>query len=111
MQRPPSQLVYTIAKIAKSVSWRKIWDGALDYGYRGTICVQAILRELSRPIFGERLCHLCNNLVEDYLLLHLCNAHPSLVRHESLTTIIDKISAVDMPFIITLGSNLCRSIA
>ena len=98
------------AKIAKFVSWRKIWDGALDYAYRGTICVQAILREFSRPTFGDRICHLRNNRVEDYFLLHLCNAHPSLVRQESLTTIIDKLSAVDMPFIITLGSNLCHSI-
>ena len=99
-----SPSVGTIAKIAKSDSWRKIWHGALDSGYRGIICVQAILREFTRPTFDDRLCHLC---VEDYFLLHLCNPHPSLVRHESLTTIIDKISAVDMPFIITLGSNLC----
>ena len=81
------------------------------YDYRGTICVQAILREFSRPTFGDRLCHLCTNHVEDYLLFHLCNAYPSLVRHESLSTIIDMISAVDMPFIITLASNLCHSIA
>ena len=40
--------------------------------------------------------------------IHLCTDHPSLVCHHSLYTIIDKISNVDMPFIITLGSSLCH---
>ena len=39
--------VEPIAKIASVVSWRKIWDGALDYRVKGTNCSQAILRELS----------------------------------------------------------------
>ena len=63
-----SPSVGTIVKIAKSVSWRKIWDGALEYGYGGTICVQAILREFSGPTFRDRSCHPCNNHVEDYFL-------------------------------------------
>ena len=49
-----------------------------------------------------------NNHVEDYLFITF--VHPSFVCHESPTIIIDKIYAMDMPFIITLGSNLCRSI-
>ena len=39
----------SVEPIASVVSWRRIWDGALDYGVKGTMCVQAILRELSRP--------------------------------------------------------------
>ena len=37
----------------------------------------------------------------------LCTDHPSLVCHHSLSTIIDEISNVDMPFNIALGSTLC----
>ena len=34
--------------------------------------------------------------------------HHWYICHHSLSTIIDKISNVDMPFIITLGSSLCH---
>ena len=44
-----------VAKLATQVSWSKLWDHALDLGEKGTRCVQSILRELSRPCFGERL--------------------------------------------------------
>ena len=50
--------VHSAAHIAHSVSWRKIWDNALEYGVRGTRCAQSVLRVLCRPTFGERLCHL-----------------------------------------------------
>ena len=41
--------VEPIAKIASVVSWKKIWDGVLDYGVKGTNCSQAILRKICRP--------------------------------------------------------------
>ena len=63
------------------------WDGALDFGYKGTRCVQSILRELSRPSFGDKLCCICGNGVESFLV-HLCVGHPLLVCNESPTTII-----------------------
>ena len=37
-----------VANFAELVSWKKIWDGALDYGFKGTTRVQVIL---SRPSF------------------------------------------------------------
>ena len=100
--------VQPIANIAQKVSWKKLWDNALNYGYKGIKCVQAILCELCRPTLGDRLCHLCSGHVECFSI-HLCTDHPSLVCHHSLSTIIDNIiSNVDMPFIITLGSSLCH---
>ena len=72
--------VQPIANIAQKVSWKKLWDNALDYGYKGTKCVQAILCELCRPTFGDRLCHLCSGHVECFSI-HLCTDHPSLVCH------------------------------
>ena len=44
------------ALIAKNISWKKIWDNALDYGIKGMKCTQTVLRELCRPCFGECLC-------------------------------------------------------
>ena len=31
------------ALIAKNISWKKIWDNALDYGIKGTKCTQTVL--------------------------------------------------------------------
>ena len=100
--------VEPIAKIASIVSWRKIWDGALDYGVKGTYCGQAILRELGRPVFGDKLCHLCKEPITCFSS-HLCNSHPTLVCHESLSSIVNKIAAADISFVVTLGSKLRSS--
>ena len=100
--------VEPIAKIASIVSWRKIWDDALDYGVKGTYCGQAILRELGRPVFGDKLCHLCKEPITCFSS-HLCNSHPTLVCHESLLSIVNKIAAADISFVVTLGSKLRSS--
>ena len=101
--------VEPIAKIASVVSWRKIWDGVLDYGVKGTNCGQATLRELCRPVFGDKLCHICKEPITCFSS-HLCDSHPSFVCNESLTTIISKISSADIMFVITLGAKLRSSI-
>ena len=97
-----------VAKLATQVSWSKLWDHALDLGEKGTRCVQSILRELSRPCFGERLCHLCNGHIDsnECFFDHLCKNHQSLVCNELPTVILLNISSVNMPFILKLGSNL-----
>ena len=97
--------VEPVAQIATTVSWRKIWDSALDHGIKGTRCAQAILREFSRPTFGDKLCHLCKEEIACFSV-HLCDKHPSLVCNKSLTNIIANVSSVDMSFIITLGLKL-----
>ena len=43
--------VYPAAQIAQTVSWGRVWDNALDYGVKGTKCVQYVLRELCRITF------------------------------------------------------------
>ena len=37
------------ARIATSVSWLKLWDMAMDHGPHGTVCLQALYRELTIP--------------------------------------------------------------
>ena len=85
-------VVEPIARITSVVSWRRIWDGALDYGAKGTTYVQAILRELSRPTFGDHLCHICSEQITGFST-HLCTCHPSLACIESLCDIISKSSS------------------
>ena len=101
-----------IAEIALGTSWWKIWDNVLDYGIKGTICGQAILRELSRPTFGNKACHICNDTILNHSFpSHLCSRHPSLMCNESLTTIIAKVSSLDSHFILLLGSRLNSSVS
>ena len=94
-----------VAKLATQVSWSKLWDHALDLGEKGS---RSILRELSRPCFGERLCHPCNGHFDsnECFFDHLCKNHQSLVCNELPTVILLNISSVNMPFILKLGSKL-----
>ena len=47
-----------------------------------------------------------NGYTIESFLVHLCINHPQLVCNESPTSHIEKLSSVDMPFIITLRLNL-----
>ena len=101
--------VYPVAQIAQTVSWRRVWDNALDYGVKGTKCVQYVLRELCRPTFGENLCYLCKNKISCFST-HLFDCHRSLVCNKSFKEAITLISSLDMQFIISFGSKLgCSS--
>ena len=91
--------VNSAAQITQSVSWRKIWDNALDYGVKSTRCVQSVLRELCRPTFGDKLCHLCNcQISERCFSTHLSECHPSLLCHKSVAEVI---TTLDMKFIMS----------
>ena len=48
------------AEIATFTSWLKLWDTALDYGPLGTASLQGLYRELIRPSFSSKHCHLCD---------------------------------------------------
>ena len=103
--------VNSAAQIAQSVSWRKIWDNALDYGVKGTRCVQSVLRELCRPTFGEKLCHQCNCQISEHCFsTHLFECHPSLLCHKSVAEVITLVSTLDMKFIMSIGSKLSRDV-
>ena len=56
------------AEIAPFTSWLKLWDMALDYGPLGTASLQGLYRELTRPSFGSKPCHLCD-------IDHLCGSY------------------------------------
>ena len=97
--------VHSTAVIAQTTSWRKLWD--LEYGVKGTRCVQSVFRSLSWPTFGEKLCPICNcQITEPSFSTHLFQHHPSQVCHKSLSDAIILISSLDMKFILSLGSKL-----
>ena len=50
----------TAAWIATETSWMKLWDMALNYGPYGTDSLQALYRELTRPLFQPGICHICD---------------------------------------------------
>ena len=62
------QSTHIVAKIASSTSRLKLWDMALDHGQQGTVSLQTLFREISRPCYGSTPCHRCNikSLEEDY---------------------------------------------
>ena len=71
----------------------------------------SVLRSLSQPTFGEKLCPICNcQITEPSFSTHLFEHHPSQVCHKSLTDAIILISSLDIKFILSLGSKLNYSL-
>ena len=66
------------AQIAVNVSWVRLWDMALDYGPRGTECLQAFYRELTRPQFQKGICHLCDTPFNGPYFHHFTLTHTRL---------------------------------
>ena len=67
------QSTVVAAEIASSISWLKL------YSPRGTASLQALFRELTRPSFGSKPCHLCDI---DHLCVpyfdHFISSHSSI---------------------------------
>ena len=68
---------HLVASVAQSVSWCHLWDLALDRGVRGTNQLQRIVYHLSRPIFSDFSCPLCDITLTPTTtwLSHLSNSH------------------------------------
>ena len=83
-----------VAEVAQTTSWCRLWDIALDRGVKGTRGLQTLLRELSRPIFSNSVCNLCNVDLNQkslwfeqslqLLTLILINVHPHIQLLHSL---------------------------
>ena len=77
------------AQIAVNV---RLWDMALDYGPRGTECLQALYRELTGPQFWKGICHLCDTPFNGPYLHHFTLTHTRLSDPER---IISSLSCSD----------------
>ena len=76
----------TAAQIAVNVSWMKLWDITLDHGPRGTECLQAHYRELTRPQFRKGICHLCDTQFQGPYFHHFTLTHTHLSDPEQIIT-------------------------
>ena len=63
------------SKVATSTSWLKLWDAALDLGPSGTLAIQSLYREMTRPAFGPSPCPRCPISDIDVLLDHFVIHH------------------------------------
>ena len=88
------------AHISTCASWPKLWDMALDHGVHGTDALQALFRTLTRPMFGQRICPVCETQqVEPSHFEHYITHHTpitnsefiiDLLANESVDVFIDK---------------------
>ena len=70
------------ASIASKVSWRRLWDIALEKGVKGTKIVQSLFREVCRPASCFK-CSVCDSHVPSTTTCfeHACDEHPEQVQN------------------------------
>ena len=66
---------------------------ALDHGPHGTVCLQALYRELKRPQFQKGICHLCGTVFNSPYFHHYILSHTHLSNLEQL---ISSLSSADL---------------
>ena len=90
---------HLVAAVAQQISWRKLWDMALDKGTHGTSQLQRIVCHLSHRIYEGYICPLCGSQLDPCItwLSHLCSSHTVMLgsMHLSLNTIVDLLSKGD----------------
>ena len=88
------------AHISTCASWPKLWDMALDHGVHSTDALQPLFCTLTRPMFGQRICPVCETQqVEPSHFEHYITHHTpitnsefiiDLLANESVDVFIDK---------------------
>ena len=67
-----------IAKMAVCPGWAKLWDHALDLGWKAVLGLQMVSRAMSHHGRGDHPCHMCEDktpLKEDSVLDHILSVH------------------------------------
>ena len=102
-----------VASITSKVSWRRLWDIALEKGVKGTKIVQSLFREVCRPASCFK-CSVCDSHVPSTTTCfeHACNKHPEQVQKLSVESLVDMLSEgqADSMFLFVLSCltvNLC----
>ena len=63
------------ARVIVANGWCRVWDVLLDDGVRGTKAGQSLFSYLCRPVFGDRSCPICNEVVANTFFEHICQEH------------------------------------
>ena len=100
------QSTHVVAEIASSTSWLKLWDMALDHGQQGTLSLQTLFRELSRPCYGSKPCHRCDiESLEEHYFHHFISSHSNI--SVSPSTIIHQLADGD-PDVFRVAKHILR---
>ena len=79
-----------VAHVAKCISWRRLWDTALDKGVKGTRTLLSVFKELSRPksVFT---CSLCapDEIREPSCFEHICEHHSDQIGELNSSRLFD----------------------
>ena len=101
------------ASIASKVSWRRLWDIALEKGVKGTKIVQSLFREVCRPVSCFK-CSVCDSHVSSTTTCfeHVCDKHPEQVQKLSIESLVDMVSEgqADSVFFICAKLSNCKSL-
>ena len=78
-----------MAHVASRISWRRLWDIALDKGVEVTC---TLFKELSHPISCFK-CSQCGKITDSITCFeHACTSHPNLLEDLSCKDLISALS-------------------
>ena len=101
-----------VAEVAKTTSWCRLWDSALDRGVQGTRGLQTLLKTLSQRIYRDSSCASCGIHLQANSLWfdHICLAHPEVVNYLSCEEILSCLKEADADRIFTIANSRLNSI-
>lgn len=99
---------YLVAHVAKYISWRRLWDLALDRGVKGTRTLQSVFKELSRPksVFTCIIC-VSDKISESSCFEHVCDHHSDLIGELTCIDLLDCLTQANS--VSFLNSCMCMS--
>ena len=79
--------------LAKKVNWLRVWESARDKGQFWTKIAQSFYKVLTTPLFQDRQCWLCNNVLPPDMgfIAHLGNGDATY--ESSLNTLLTELSS------------------
>ena len=101
-----------VAKVAKTTSWCRLWDSALDRDVQGTRGLQTLLKTLSQRIYRDSSCASCGIHLQANSLWfdHQCLAHPEVLNYLSCEEILSCLKEADTDRIFTIANSRLNSV-
>ena len=86
---------YQSVSQASEINWLRVWEAARDKGPYWTKISQSFYKLLTKPLFGERICQLCDSYISEHtsFFCHLTQVHtPS---HINICNLLDDLRSRD----------------
>ena len=80
---------------ASEINWLRVWEAARDKGPYWTKISQSFYKLLTKPLFGERICQLCDSYIPEHtsFFCHLTPVHTS--SHINICNLLDDLRSRD----------------